>query len=72
MKIVGNTSSQEECDQIEDIVKTFLVGQHARELATKKTKHPTHPKKHTIPPLRPPHNPPQPTDLTRYTVKGLI
>jgi hypothetical protein len=71
MKIVGNTSSQEECDQIEDIVKTFLVGQHARHLATKKTKHPQHPKKHTIPPIKPPQRPLQPSEPTLFTVKGL-
>jgi hypothetical protein len=70
MKIVGNTSSQEECDQIEDIVKTFLVGQHARELANKKTKH-TLTKKHTLPPIKPPHNPPQPNETSLFSVKGL-
>ena len=72
MKIVGNTSSQEECDQIEDIVKTVLVGQHARQLATKKTKH-THDKKQPIEPIKPPHHPPlpQPNDKNLLTVKGL-
>lgn len=72
MKIVGNTSSQEECDQIEDIVKTFLVGQHARHLATIKTdrphpkKHPNHPDKTLLPEPSPNIN-----EKTLFTVKGL-
>ncbi|MBU0497909.1 MAG: hypothetical protein KKG04_08165 [Candidatus Thermoplasmatota archaeon] len=71
MKIVGSTSSEDECNEIEQIIKTFLIGQRARTLAYTTNQHLQ--KKHHNHILSP-HtlNIPHPTlPMHHFTVKGL-
>ena len=71
MNIVGMATNQEEIDDIEDIVKTFLIGQRMKNLPNQKRNEPPQKQLYNIPKKEEIEQTLLTGILKNFTVKGL-